>query len=104
MIPGKPGKRLVAQLDILVFPAPPEGLAVAPCLECSGTLRLSQPDLEMPERLIGACPSCKQWYLIDLIEDLDAGVIAGLPGRHVIRSLSAGPGDVAKPGSSGPST
>ena len=36
------------------------------CQECESTLRLHQPDTELPDRLLGTCDDCKSWFLIDV--------------------------------------
>ena len=79
---------------MLRFPTPPEALAGAGCLSCSGALSLSQPDLDSPERLLGVCGRCSGWFLIDLILDLGEGIISGLPDMQVIReALRQRPGE-----------
>ena len=35
------------------------------CRNCGSDLDLHQPDLEMPERILGTCDECKTWYLFD---------------------------------------
>ena len=44
--------------------------------------------MELPERLLGVCESCKHWYLIDLVPDVSQGVMVMLPDNEVIRELS----------------
>lgn len=48
------------------------------CACCQGVLDRHQPDDERPERLLGTCPRCSSWFLIDaaarvmyLLPDLD---------------------------------
>jgi hypothetical protein len=36
-----------------------------PCLKCKNPLDLHQPDLTKPERLLGICPNCHSWMLVD---------------------------------------
>jgi hypothetical protein len=81
-------KKITANLDVLRFPSPPEAPAGADCLNCSGSLTLSQPDPDSPERLIGVCDRCKHWFLINLIIDQGEGIISGLPDIQIIRNLS----------------
>jgi ssDNA-binding Zn-finger/Zn-ribbon topoisomerase 1 len=38
----------------------------ANCPECGTTLDLHQPDPFQPERMLGICPDCKTWVLIDV--------------------------------------
>ena len=51
-------------------------------------LSLSQPDLDSPERLLGACERCKDWFLIDLIPGQTEALLWRLPEFEVIRNLS----------------
>lgn len=37
----------------------------AACPGCGSALDLHQPDIELPERLLGVCESCKGWYVLD---------------------------------------
>jgi hypothetical protein len=36
------------------------------CVRCPSTLERHQPDGDRPDRLLGTCPGCGAWYLIDL--------------------------------------
>ena len=39
------------------------------CPGCGGDIELHQPDIELPNRLLGTCQDCKTWYLLnDLLE------------------------------------
>jgi hypothetical protein len=81
-------KKVSAELDVLKFPSAVEHRIAAQCLTCSLPLSLFQPDLNSPERLLGICEQCKQWFLVDLIPDLTEGVLWRLPDIEVIRQLS----------------
>jgi hypothetical protein len=35
------------------------------CARCHDVLDRHQPDDELPDRLLGTCPCCSSWYLID---------------------------------------
>ena len=37
------------------------------CVSCHNPLDLHQPDGERPDQLLGTCPDCGAWYLIDAI-------------------------------------
>ena len=41
----------------------------ADCLSCSEILSLHQPDPNRPEDLLGVCPCCQDWYLLQASED-----------------------------------
>jgi hypothetical protein len=51
------------------------------CPSCRTTLELHQPDLRRPERLLGTCPECGAWCLIDC----QASVLARLPDGPGLR-------------------
>lgn len=87
--PNVSKKSVVAKLDVLLFPIPPDRPDGAACLNCDALLSLSQPDIDTPERLIGVCDQCKHWFLIDLLPDEGEGIISGLPDLQVIRNLSS---------------
>jgi hypothetical protein len=99
----RPVKKVTANLDVLRFPSPPEAPTGANCLICFGSLTLSQPDPDSPDRLLGVCDRCKRWFLIDLILELGEGIISGLPDLQIIRELSRqGPGEGISEMSQGP--
>lgn len=83
-----PIKKVSAELHVLRFPTTTDRPVKARCLNCSVPLALSQPDLDSPERLLGVCAKCKQWFLIDLIADQAEGLLWRLPDIEVVRQLS----------------
>ncbi len=85
---GRPIRKVPTELDILQFPVSSEHTLGSHCLNCSSTLALSQPDLTLPERLLGVCEQCKSWFLIDLVPDQSAGLLLRLPDTEVIRQLT----------------
>jgi hypothetical protein len=34
------------------------------CVSCGQPLELHQPDAARPDRLLGACPACGQWHVV----------------------------------------
>ncbi len=38
------------------------------CHGCSETLDIEQPSAERPDRLLGVCPSCGAWEIIEIVE------------------------------------
>jgi hypothetical protein len=86
--PDRLVKKVSAPLDVLHFPTATENPNGPSCLNCSSRLSLSQPDMELPERLLGICEQCKRWFLIDMVSDQGEGTMVRLPEAHVIRSLS----------------
>ena len=81
-------KKVSTHLDVLHFPAPVEKTKDPSCLNCSSPLSLSQPDLDMPDRLLGICEHCKNWFLIDIVADQGEGTMVRLPEAQVIRTLA----------------
>ena len=51
------------------------------CPDCHDHLVVHQPDEQRPERLLGTCPSCSAWYLIDAT----ASVMVRLPDEDALR-------------------
>jgi hypothetical protein len=45
------------------------------CSRCSSDLDLHQPDAELTHRILGTCPDCHSWFVIDL----DTGLMILLP-------------------------
>lgn len=49
------------------------------CMSCVCSLELHQPDPRFPDRLLGVCPDCQRWHILDLIPDEDEAVMVSLP-------------------------
>lgn len=88
MKPNRFVSKATTDLHFLRFPAEFENLVAARCLNCASELTLHQPDMDLPERLLGICEACKYWYLIDLVRDANQGVMVCLPDIEVVRELS----------------
>ena len=72
------------------FSTLPENYDEGRCLVCDGTLDLHQPDVRSPERVIGVCEVCGNWYMIDLIPGTEEAVMASLPdGQAFLNALLA---------------
>jgi DNA-binding transcriptional LysR family regulator len=54
------------------------------CLNCDHPLGLSQPESQEPERLIGTCPGCGRWYLLDWHPRSREGVMLLLPDHRMM--------------------
>ncbi len=39
------------------------------CPDCKSRMDLHQPDMQNPRRILGICPECQGWNLIDMAED-----------------------------------
>jgi hypothetical protein len=63
---GRAPKALAFSTPIDLAPGPPEFESDLACAVCQTSLEIHQPDLDMPERLLGCCPSCRNWTLVDI--------------------------------------
>jgi hypothetical protein len=54
---------------------PLDNLFEVECPKCSAPLVLHQPDIDLPEHMLGVCSECQAWYLLNA----SAGVMALLP-------------------------
>jgi hypothetical protein len=52
------------------------------CIRCKSFLHIHQPDEELADRLLGTCPDCFAWYLIDAAE----GLMVLLPDQTDLRN------------------
>jgi hypothetical protein len=66
--------------DVLDPPAP-QAVPATTCPHCFGTLELSQPDSSRGDALLGVCPKCPAWFLINgrdgTVRDLGLGKLLG---------------------------
>jgi hypothetical protein len=85
-------------LEFVPLETDPDDPSGTRCPGCHEPLAIHQPDLERPDLLLGICPECQGWFLIDAT----AGVMSRLPYRGAHRnprrppspgaSRSVGPG------------
>jgi uncharacterized protein YbaR (Trm112 family) len=61
---------LALALDQALLPCDMEDHSEVACPACHDHLAIHQPDQQRPGRLLGTCPSCSAWYLIDDAADL----------------------------------
>ncbi len=59
------------------------------CPSCTKALVLHQPDQENPDRLLGVCTRCEDWFLMDLGPDEAAWIVVPLPDAAFFRSVPA---------------
>jgi hypothetical protein len=52
------------------------------CIRCKSFVHVHQPDEELTDRLLGTCPECFAWYLIDAAR----GLMALLPDETDLRN------------------
>jgi hypothetical protein len=69
-------------LDLVHTSTDTELLAELECARCGATLWIHQPDEQLAARLLGTCPDCHAWYLIDA----ETGLMALLPDETDLRS------------------
>lgn len=61
--------------------AAPQDLAVFRCLTCQVLLTIHQPDVNLPDRLLGTCPECRCWFLVDA----GSGILVRLPDQDAFK-------------------
>jgi hypothetical protein len=66
-------------LYVVSLPSSREAISRVGCPNCQCELSVHQPDLELPDRMLGTCPECKSWYLMDWVE----GVMLLMPRGHL---------------------
>jgi hypothetical protein len=57
------------------------------CPDCLGVLTLHQPDVESPDRLLGVCPDCRSWFLVEAFYEL----MVWLPDQDALRQILHAP-------------
>ena len=65
---------------------PPAGFS---CSGCGGPLDWSQPDRVDHGRLLGACPACREWHLLELSRGARRVIFVRLPGGKLFREPTA---------------
>jgi hypothetical protein len=60
------------------------------CPACDGDLDLHQPDPGDPDRLLGVCEECGDWFLMDLMPDQAEWMVVPLPEVGFFRNSSGG--------------
>jgi hypothetical protein len=64
-----------------------QALTMYRCQSCADDLVLMQPDNQNPDRLLGSCPGCRRWSLIECLPDEGSFLVAALPSLGVADSL-----------------
>lgn len=70
-------------LDFGRLAADPNQLYEVRCPSCHDLLEIHQPDIESPDRLLGICPKCRAWFLVEA----DCGVMVRLPDQDALREI-----------------
>jgi hypothetical protein len=71
---------ILLALDPIPTPSDPENPSDIACSGCHDRIMIHQPDERLPDRLLGACDSCRAWFLIDAV----AAVMIRLPDRDAL--------------------
>jgi hypothetical protein len=66
-----------------------EGLETPSCRNCRTPLNVHQPDEDRPEHLLGTCPHCGAWYLIELGKEKTEAFMFDLPNVTLVHALKA---------------
>ena len=68
-------------LDLIRLTSSPFDCLMIPCPSCDDRLVIHQPDEQSPDRLLGTCEGCRDWFLLD-----EAGeVMVRLPNLEALR-------------------
>lgn len=62
------------------------------CLNCRKPVEIHQPDDGFPERMLGTCPHCREWYLWDFDVDSNDAVMVLLPNHNYFKAAAGGTG------------
>ncbi len=77
-----PARKLSVTMPVAGVHHCPGDLASACCPGCDHHLGLTQPESEEPARLIGTCPECGRWYLLDWHPGSSEGLMVLLPDHQ----------------------
>lgn len=68
-----------------------DGLVSPRCQKCRCELDVHQPEEDRPDQLLGTCPACHAWHLVEVAPDGAEAVVLAIPGLdEVRRKLIAG--------------
>ena len=84
--PGMTDARLA--IEVVPVSLRTEGLAGLCCTRCLVPLDIHQPDEAAPYRLLGTCPSCRGWTLVEVSRDGSHARLAVLPSLALDSSRS----------------
>ncbi len=70
-------------LEVIRLAVDPDYLVEARCSSCHVLITVDQPDVELRERLLGVCPECRAWFLIDVT----SGIMIRLPHQDTLRGV-----------------
>jgi hypothetical protein len=72
---------ILLSLDLIRLTSDPDHPLVVQCASCHDSLVIHQPDEDLPYRLLGTCPECRTWFLIDGAME----VMVKLPDENTLR-------------------
>lgn len=75
-------------IPIAILSVPAAAESSDDCPHCGEVLVLHQPCVESPERLLGTCPGCMGWFLLDGLRG--GAVTVLLPGDAKTRLVTNG--------------
>ena len=90
MVPNTETRTVPFPLTLLRFSTLPEDSNGGHCLSCNNVLELSQPDSQLPDRMVGVCEACGRWYVIDFLSATGEAVMLLLPDGDALRSAHIG--------------
>jgi hypothetical protein len=81
---------VTVSLELISFSISHDDQPELRCKHCGEDLVLHQPDGQFPGRLLGVCPACRGWSVMDLMPDKDEAIMVLLPGNGYFRSALDG--------------
>ncbi|MCA1686619.1 MAG: hypothetical protein LC745_11735 [Planctomycetia bacterium] len=72
-------RELSVPLRYRAAPVRTDGLSTVDCLNCRQPLDIHQPDADLPDRMLGTCPACQTWHLLDCDPGSKLVVVVVLP-------------------------
>jgi hypothetical protein len=82
-------QQMMIAWTVTPLPVSDEGIEPPVCRECEVDLNVHQPDEGRPEHLLGTCPCCGAWYLIELNSELTEAFLIDMPNVSLIHSAAA---------------
>lgn len=66
-----------------------DGLETPCCRDCEAPLNVHQPDEDRPEHLLGTCPRCGAWYLIEVGKGTTGAFMFDLPNVALVHAATS---------------
>jgi hypothetical protein len=71
---------IVLALDLIRLTPDHDNASGIDCPRCRAPLMIHQPDMQLPDRLLGTCDHCHAWFLIGAVRE----VMLRLPDDEVL--------------------